>query len=140
MLGVIQEQHAERARLYAQWKQFTWPIVHDPITRLNLAAVPIAVLIDQHGVVRHMNAHPDSLAEFMSTNYEASKQSATPDTENDSTDIADSHLRQLVARADDILLWKPMVAHRATEQNAEVSAGSRVSHALRQFASSHWRF
>lgn len=52
MLGVIQEQHAERCRLFAQWQQFEWPIVQDPINRLGLTAVPIVVELDQQGIVR----------------------------------------------------------------------------------------
>ena len=46
MLGVIQEQHPERCRLYAQWQQLDWPIVSDPINQLDLAGVPIVVEID----------------------------------------------------------------------------------------------
>ena len=28
LLGVIQEQHPDRCRLFAQWKGFDWPILH----------------------------------------------------------------------------------------------------------------
>ncbi len=52
MLGVTQEQHADRCRLFAQWKQFGWPILHDPINLLEAPAVPIVVAIDEHGIVR----------------------------------------------------------------------------------------
>jgi tetratricopeptide (TPR) repeat protein len=52
LLGVIQEQHADRCRLFAQWKRFDWPILHDPINVLEATGVPILVAIDQHGIVR----------------------------------------------------------------------------------------
>ena len=56
VLGVIQEQHAERGRLYAQWKQLKWPIVQDALTRLDLDVVPVAVFIDEHGIVQNTRA------------------------------------------------------------------------------------
>jgi tetratricopeptide (TPR) repeat protein len=52
LLGVTQEQHADRCRLLAQWKGFDWPILHDPINVLEATAVPIVVAIDEHGIVR----------------------------------------------------------------------------------------
>ena len=52
LLGVTQEQHAERCRLFAQWQQFDWPILHDPVNVLETAGVPVLVAIDEHGIVR----------------------------------------------------------------------------------------
>ena len=52
MLGVVQEQHAERAQLFADWKSLDFPILHDPINRLGCSAVPITVAIDQQGIVQ----------------------------------------------------------------------------------------
>jgi hypothetical protein len=52
LLGVVQEQHPERARLFAQWKELDWPILHDPVNRLGCRAVPIPIAIDEHGIVR----------------------------------------------------------------------------------------
>ena len=43
LLGVIQEQHPERCRLFAQWHQIDWPILHDPVNLLGNEAVPIFV-------------------------------------------------------------------------------------------------
>ena len=47
VLGVTQEQHADRCRLLAQWKGFDWPILHDPINVLESLAVPILVAIEK---------------------------------------------------------------------------------------------
>jgi tetratricopeptide (TPR) repeat protein len=52
LLGVTQEQHADRCLLLAQWKGFDWPILHDPINVLEATGVPILVAIDEHGIVR----------------------------------------------------------------------------------------
>jgi tetratricopeptide (TPR) repeat protein len=52
VLGVAQEQHPDRCRLFAQWKGFDWPILHDPIDILELYGVPELVAIDEYGIVR----------------------------------------------------------------------------------------
>ena len=52
LLGVTQEQHADRCRLLAQWKGFDWPILHDPINVLETSSVPMLIAIDEYGVVR----------------------------------------------------------------------------------------
>ena len=56
VIGVVQEQHAERAQLYKQWKQYEFPIAQDSITGLGLAVVPVPVLIDEYGYV--LSARP----------------------------------------------------------------------------------
>ena len=37
MVGIIQEQHPDRARLFMQWKRMGWPILVDSY---NLLGVP----------------------------------------------------------------------------------------------------
>jgi hypothetical protein len=63
LLGVTQEQHAERCRLFAQWKQFDWPILYDPINVLEADAVPVVVAIDEYGIVRSTRPRRESLAD-----------------------------------------------------------------------------
>ena len=70
LLGVDQEQHADRCRLFAQWKQFGWPILHDPINLLEAPAVPIVVAIDEHGIVRAIRPRPETFkAEFLDKTF-----------------------------------------------------------------------
>jgi tetratricopeptide (TPR) repeat protein len=70
VLGVTQEQHADRCRLFAQWKRFDWPILHDPINLLEAPAVPIVVAIDEHGIVRATRPRPETLAaEFLDKTF-----------------------------------------------------------------------
>ncbi len=70
LLGVDQEQHADRCRLFAQWKRFDWPILHDPINLLEAPAVPIIVAIDEHGIVRAIRPRPETFeAEFLAKTF-----------------------------------------------------------------------
>jgi len=58
VLGITQEQHPDRCRLFSQWQKFDWPIVWDPINLLESEAVPIIVAIDEHGIVRSTKPRP----------------------------------------------------------------------------------
>lgn len=79
VLGVTQEQHPDRCRLFAQWQGIDWPILHDPINVLGLRAVPWPVAIDEHGVVRVVRARPeDFVTEFMNSTFEAPAVEARP--------------------------------------------------------------
>lgn len=76
VLGVVQEQHADRARLYAQWKEFDFPILQDAVTRLGLAVVPVPIFIDEHGVVRNTRPRPEQVAAFVRQRFERPKEMA----------------------------------------------------------------
>ncbi|MHC4235358.1 MAG: TlpA family protein disulfide reductase, partial [Planctomycetota bacterium] len=65
MLGIIQEQHPERCRLFMQWKQVDWPVLTDPLNLLGVGVVPITLAIDEHGVVRAVLRKPDQLKDFV---------------------------------------------------------------------------
>jgi hypothetical protein len=54
VLGIAQEQHPDRCRLFAQWQKLNWPILHDPINVMQVRGVPIEVAIDEHGIVRSL--------------------------------------------------------------------------------------
>ena len=70
VIGMIQEQHPERCRLYAQWKQLKWPIVYDQMNVLGIAAVPVPLFIDEYGVIRNTSPRPKDLATFVSKKFE----------------------------------------------------------------------
>ena len=80
VLGVIQEQHADRCRLFAQWKQFDWPILHDPVNRLGSRAVPIFVALDEGGIVVDQNLRVNELDDFLArpANQEIAATTAQP--------------------------------------------------------------
>ncbi len=70
MVGIIQEQHPERARLFMQWKGMDWPILVDSLDLLGVWVVPITFLIDEHGVIRGRNPSRDDLEKFLETRHE----------------------------------------------------------------------
>ena len=65
VLGVIQEQHADRCRLFAQWQGIDWPILHDPINQVGPRAVPIFVAIDEAGTVVDAKLSVSNLKSFL---------------------------------------------------------------------------
>jgi len=54
VLSIAQEQHPDRCRLFAQWHNLNWPILHDPINVIKVRGVPIEVAIDEYGIVRSL--------------------------------------------------------------------------------------
>jgi len=75
MVGIIQEQHPERARLFMQWKRMDWPVMVDSLDLLEVTYVPITLLIDEHGIVRRIaspRADPTALlSDFLDREFEA---------------------------------------------------------------------
>jgi len=65
LIGIVQEQHPDRARLFMQWKQMNWPVMADPLNLLGVDAVPITLLIDEAGVIRSKNPQPADLEPFL---------------------------------------------------------------------------
>ena len=52
MVGIIQEQHPDRAALFMQWKEMGWPIMVDSYNLLEAPYVPITLAIDEHGIIQ----------------------------------------------------------------------------------------
>ncbi len=65
MLGIIQEQHPDRCRLFMQWKQMDWPVLVDSLNLLGVEVVPLTVLIDEQGIVRSARARLSDLEAFV---------------------------------------------------------------------------
>lgn len=55
VLGIIEEQHPERAKLFMQWKKMDWPVYVDQFNLLNVKAVPITILIRPNGIIQAIN-------------------------------------------------------------------------------------
>ncbi len=71
VIGIAQEQHSDRNRLFTQWHQIDWPILYDPINVMQVRGVPIEVAIDEHGIVRSTKLKPETLeAEFLDKSFE----------------------------------------------------------------------
>ena len=65
MVGIIEEQHPDRARLFMQWKQMDWPILVDSLNLFQMTAVPVTVLIDERGIVRKIGPNEADVDAFL---------------------------------------------------------------------------
>jgi tetratricopeptide (TPR) repeat protein len=65
VVGIVQEQHPDRARLFMQWQQLPWPVLADPLNQLAVTVVPITLLLDEHGVIRKVNPSREDVAAFV---------------------------------------------------------------------------
>ncbi len=106
MVGIIQEQHPERARLFMQWKGMHWPLLVDSHNRLGVSVVPITLLIDERGVVRHI-APPASRAGDLLERFlagPAATESTPPPPPVGSTDT--EGLERAAKRANTAAAWR----------------------------------
>lgn len=78
MVGILQEQHPDRARLFMQWKQMGWPLLVDSLNLLEVPYVPITLAIDEHGVIRKVYPQQSDLEEFLSRDYPEPAEAAPP--------------------------------------------------------------
>ena len=108
VLAVVQEQHAERARLYAQWKGYDWPIAQDPVTKLGATAVPMFIGIDEHGVVQNTRMKPSDLEAFVSQKFDPPAEAAPVLVQKDFEKVADAARTadDWIESGDDLLLWR----------------------------------
>ncbi len=60
-----------------QWKQLDWPVLVDPLNLLDVSVVPLAVLIDEEGVVRALLRDPRKAEEILSAPLKPLARSAT---------------------------------------------------------------
>ena len=115
MLGVIQEQHAQRCRLFQQWKQLDFPVVQDRINSNGIAVVPVYVGIDEQGVIRKIPRDPRKLeSEFVDVDFSGRETEGTAAAnripletaavENWRTKNVDSAANQL-GLADALITW-----------------------------------
>lgn len=72
MIGITQEQHPDRCRLFAQWQQLDFPILWDPFNLTDSKVVPNFIAIDEHGIVRSTKAKLESFeADFLDVEFPA---------------------------------------------------------------------
>ncbi len=98
VIGVVQEQHSDRPRLFAQWKKLDMPILHDPINALEVTAVLVAVAIDEHGIVRMTRPSPEAFQkDFLDKVF---KDDAPPASKGDRGTASPPDLKALAQRAE----------------------------------------
>ncbi len=69
LIGLTQEQHPDRCVLFAQWQRLDWPILWDPFNLTDSEVVPLAIGIDEHGIVRKVGLSLRDLDEFLATSF-----------------------------------------------------------------------
>ncbi len=109
MVGIIEEQHPDRCRLFMQWKQMDWPVMVDSLNLLGVEAVPLTIAIDEYGIVRKVGLKLDEAGEieatFLSQDYAAPEEDKNVEPEPappppDLTDLEDE------ARGGDAAAWR----------------------------------
>ena len=71
IVGITQEQHPDRCRLFAQWQGLDWPILWDPFNVTGSTAVPFALAVDEHGVAREVVRRIEGLEQsFLSKTFD----------------------------------------------------------------------
>lgn len=67
-VGVVQEQHPDRTRLYRQWRELDWPVFVDSLNLLeHIRVVPWPIAIDEYGFITDTRFNPPELDTFMKT-------------------------------------------------------------------------
>lgn len=84
-IGLIQEQHPDRCKLFMQWKQMDWPIMVDSLNLLGVKVVPITLFIDEYGIIRRVKPKHDDLQAFLETKYEPTDEQVVPIVEKPDT-------------------------------------------------------
>lgn len=69
VVGITEEQHPDRCRLFAQWHGIDWPILWDPFNLTASAAVPLVLAVDERGVVRPGRLDPRRFEEQVAEGF-----------------------------------------------------------------------
>jgi len=69
LLGITQEQHADRSELFMKWQKMDWPVLVDSLNVLGVKAVPLSYLVDEYGIIRFRNPKEGDLKEFLKSEY-----------------------------------------------------------------------
>jgi len=112
MIGVIQEQHADRCRLFRQWKNLDFPIVQDLLNSNGIAVVPVYVAIDENGIVRGRPRNPRTFAkEFLDVKFESVNASSPIDSKTTQPEFWEEQIGKsrsignLMGLADAMIQW-----------------------------------
>ena len=131
IVGITQEQHPDRCRLFAQWQGLDWPILWDPFNLTESSAVPIVLVVDEFGRIQERPNPRDFEDGFLYADFEEEDHPQPPKPE-----VEHAHARaELDGRSSAIarLLWGSGAwsaedeRHAALERlRARVDAGLRL--------------
>ena len=89
VIGVLQEQHPDRAKLFHQWQGLDFPLLADPLNRLDVSAVPITLFVEPDGRIVARNPKHKDLAAFL----ESEPKSAESGEKAEAEDEISKHIR-----------------------------------------------
>lgn len=128
VVGIIQEQHPDRCKLFMQWKQIDWPVFVDPLNLLEVSVVPIALLIDEQGVVRERLQDPRTAGKKL-----LAERDAIPTGQPESPKNQEDHASTLRRVSDAVLFEKNPRFEEAIHQLDE-AVSNRASDGRLHFA------
>lgn len=77
VVGVAHDVQVDRVRLFAQWKNVDFPIMHDALNLSRTAKLPLVVGVDESGCVRVLDPTPKKLgSEFTEKKFERGRERA----------------------------------------------------------------
>jgi len=110
VVGIVEEQHPDRTRLFMQWKRMDWPVMVDSLDLLGVSGVPITLFLDEHGIIRAIQPKKEDLAKFLAEDPSAEDNSGI--RKRDLPDLAelkerseDGTREQIKNYADALFLW-----------------------------------
>jgi len=107
VLGIAQEQHPQRNRLFTQWHRIDWPVLHDPINLMQVTGVPIEVAIDEEGIVRATRVRAETLEQdFINKTFSAEGTKASEPVKARRPDLAALRRRAEQTRSADA--WREL--------------------------------
>lgn len=142
-MGIVLEQHPDRAVLFSRWKGLDWPLAVDPFNLLGVPAVPKTLAIDEHGVVRMVQPHLDDQerfrAEFVDGSFEAPEDEVPP---SPPTEPSIDELRAAASRQDDAGAWFELAVALtqwgSTSALDEALEAARSAHEHEETAETHF--
>ena len=106
LVGILQEQHADRARLFMQWKGMDWPLMVDSLNLLAVEVVPITLLIDESGIIRY-RGDLENLADFLALPAPDPLPTAQTPTVVSAGAALPTGAEELVEHGDRLVMWGP---------------------------------
>lgn len=140
VLGIAQEQHPNRNRLFTQWHKIDWPVLYDPINVMQARGVPIEVAIDENGIVRSLRPKMDKFEEEFLNKTFTGKDAKPPKIKATRPDLAALRRRAEKSRSseaprelgDALVLWggqsKINEAINAYEQAIQINPDDSDAH------------
>lgn len=102
-IGVVQEQHPDRTRLYRQWRELQWPIFVDSMNVIeHVTVVPIPMALNEAGIVVNTRFNPRQLDEFIQLEFEGPD---LPDGYNRIPEPNLDVLRQVAEKKQTVQAW-----------------------------------